>query len=71
MSIVSIWLVEYIGAKPLPAYATEGPWPTFDPWIAKSFGTKEEAEAWMTRPNIVPYDFPWLAVEHGFQVEEE
>lgn len=62
----SHWLVEFIGAKPCPIYATDGPWPTCDPWSAKWFDTEDEAKAWMTRPGIVAYEFPWKAESHGF-----
>ena len=62
------WLVEYIGAVPCPVYATYWDLPTCDPWQAREFDTKEEAEAWMGRPNRVPYTKPWTAVEHGFSL---
>lgn len=66
MSTVSRWLVEFVGAKPCPVYATDGPWHTCNPWEAISFDTREEAEAWMTRPGIVGYQHPWAACSHGF-----
>ena len=61
------WLVEYVGAKPCPVYAT-GDWIGFtcSPWDAKQFDTKEEAEAWMVRPGVVAFLPPWKAVFHGF-----
>lgn len=62
----SAWLIEFVGAKPCPVYATDGPWHTCNPWKAKRFDTRDEAEAWMARPNIVPFTFPWCATSHGF-----
>ena len=61
------WLVEYVGAKPVPVYATGTPTGfTCDAYAAKHFETKEEAEAWMVRPHVVPFELPWAAIEHGF-----
>jgi hypothetical protein len=66
MGDISVWLVEYKGAKPCPVYATDTGFPTCDPWQAKRFDTKEAAEAWMTRPDVVGYMEPWAATSHGF-----
>lgn len=63
---VSLWLVEHVEARPCPIYATDGPYPTCNPYEAEAFNTKEQAEAWMTRPGIVTYYFPWKPVLHGF-----
>jgi hypothetical protein len=68
MCDISVWLVEYKGAKPCPVYATDAGFPTCDPWQAKRFDTKEAAEAWMTRPDVVGYMEPWAATSHGFSV---
>lgn len=66
MAISSVWLVEYRGAVPCPVYATEQGFPTCDPWKAKRFQSREAAEAWMHRPEIIGYEEPWHAAEHGF-----
>lgn len=67
------WLVEWRGSElpnhdgvPYPIYATDMGYPTCNPWQAKHFETKEAAEIWMHRPEIIGYDAPWEATEHGF-----
>lgn len=66
------WLIEFVGATPCAAYApTEPGWYTMNPWNAKCFDTKEEAESWMANPygnSDVPFRKPWAAVEHGFDL---
>lgn len=61
------WLIEH----PTPGlglvYAPEkGGWLTMNPFEAKRFNTKEEAEAFMKKPDHVSYGAGWSAVEHGF-----
>jgi hypothetical protein len=66
MSLALKWLVEYVEAVPCPVYTTDDLWPTCDPWAAKRFETEEEAAAWMIRPGIVGYQYPWAPTHHGF-----
>lgn len=60
------WLVEYVGSKPCPVYASWGTSPTCDAWHAAKFRTKRDAELWMTRPGVIPFTEPWAAIEHEF-----
>jgi hypothetical protein len=64
---VLLWLVEHVESRPCPVYATDGPYPTCDPYEAEAFSTEEQARAWMTRPGVIPFFFfPWKPVLHGF-----
>lgn len=67
MSIIegTCWVVEYIGAVPVPVYATVRCIPTTEVRFAMTFGAKEAAEAWMARKHA-PYVAPWTAVEYKF-----
>jgi hypothetical protein len=67
------WLIEYANAVPVPVYAPAKPgWYTTNPWDAKCFDTKGEAEAWMKEPygmaGSVPFSAPWEPREHGFDM---
>lgn len=66
----TVWLVEYLRATPCPVYARENGPLTCDPWEAKKFVAKEEAQAWMVRDGVVAFLPPWTAVEHKFLLGE-
>ena len=67
---MNAWLIEYVGAVPGPVYVpenyalTHGHY-TMDPWEAKRFETKEQAEAWDFRHD---YNAPWEVIGHSFDV---
>lgn len=62
----SWWLIEYVGAKPVPVYVSASEsWYTTNPWEAKRFYTKEQAEQYM-KTGAIPFTSPWAPVQHGF-----
>ena len=62
------WLIEHPPVSSFgPIYVPEKSGHlTFDPWAAKRFNSKEEAEQFMTKPDYIPFRSPWHAVSHGF-----
>lgn len=64
------WLIEYVGGIPCPVYVqAEGSFHTCDPWKARRFASREEAELYMGNGQHVKFANPWMAVEHLFYGE--
>ena len=57
------WLIEYIGAIPVPVYMDKDMQPTADPWAGKKFTSMSEAYQWMHQGAL---DAPWKPIEHTF-----
>lgn len=70
MVAIPYWLIEYVGAVPVPVYVRTSPANgvafTCDPWHAMKFNAKEKAEEYMRQPGRVPFESPWAAIEHEF-----